>query len=233
MRWVDGNGGGLAGAQNIAFGEARMPVVAVIDDDCVADADWIATVERAFASETGLALLGGRVDPLPPAGERTLAVSSRTSAARRRFAGRSAPWNVGSGNNFAVRSEWFERVGGCDERLGPGTPGQGALDMDLFYRVLRAGGAGLYEPEAIVEHERVLTRGSAGAALAVRPRHGRCLRSACARARPLWSLAARGVERPEGSGASFLALEAPLGDPPRGSAGVGRNRNGLCARAFR
>ena len=154
VRWVDGNGGGLAGAQNIAFGEARMPVVAVIDDDCVADADWIATVERAFASETGLALLGGRVDPLPPAGERTLAVSSRTSAARRRFAGRSAPWNVGSGNNFAVRSEWFERVGGCDERLGPGTPGQGALDMDLFYRVLRAGGAGLYEPEAIVEHER-------------------------------------------------------------------------------
>ncbi len=60
---------------------------------------------------------------------------------------------MGSGNNFALRQEWFERVGGCDERLGPGTPGQGALDIDLFYRVLRAGGRALYDPDAIVHHE--------------------------------------------------------------------------------
>jgi GT2 family glycosyltransferase len=159
VRWADGDGGGLAGAQNVAFGGTRMPVVAVIDDDCVADREWIATVERTFAAERGLALLGGQVRPLPSKGERTLAVSSRTSATRRRFAGRSAPWTVGSGNNFAVRREWFERIGGCDERLGPGTPGQGALDMDLFYRVLRAGGPGLYEPEAVVEHERASPAG--------------------------------------------------------------------------
>ena len=60
---------------------------------------------------------------------------------------------MGSGNNFALRRDWFERVGGGDERLGPGTPGQGALDIDLFYRVLRAGGRALYDPDAIVRHE--------------------------------------------------------------------------------
>ena len=85
-------------------------------------------------------------------------MSSRTGAARREFSGKSLPWLVGSGNNFAVRREWFERVGGCDPRLGPGTPGQGALDMDLFYRVLRAGGPGRYEPGALVHHERVTRR---------------------------------------------------------------------------
>lgn len=156
MRWVDGGAGGLAGAQQTAFDHARLAVVAVLDDDCVADVGWIETLERTFAREPELALVCGRVAPLPGAGH---PVASRTAVAPRRFHGRSLPWNVGSGNNFAVRREWFERVDGCDERLGPGTPGQGALDMDLFYRVLRAGGSGLYEPTALVGHERATKAG--------------------------------------------------------------------------
>jgi len=130
-----------------------MPLIAVLDDDCVADFGWIEQLERAFAADPELALLGGRVLALPAAGERTFAVASRTSTKRREFSRPSAPWQVGSGNNFALRRDWFERVGGGDERLGPGTPGQGALDIDLFYRVLRAGGRALYDPDAIVRHE--------------------------------------------------------------------------------
>jgi GT2 family glycosyltransferase len=152
-RWVAGGGDGLAGGQNAAFRHATMPLVAVLDDDCVADAGWIEELERAFAADPELALVGGRVLALPAAGERSFAVASRTSTERRAFSRPSAPWHVGSGNNFALRQDWFERVGGCDERLGPGTPGQGALDIDLFYRVLRAGGRALYDPDAIVHHE--------------------------------------------------------------------------------
>ena len=81
-------------------------------------------------------------------------VSSRTSEIPREFAGRVPPWDLGSGNNFAVRRSWFERVGGCDERLGPGSPGRGGVDMDLFYRLLRAGARGRYEPELLVHHEQ-------------------------------------------------------------------------------
>jgi len=152
-RWVEGGGNGLAGGQNAAFRHATMPLIAVLDDDCVADFGWIEQLERAFAADPELALLGGRVLALPAAGERTFAVASRTSTKRREFSRPSAPWQVGSGNNFALRRDWFERVGGGDERLGPGTPGQGALDIDLFYRVLRAGGRALYDPDAIVRHE--------------------------------------------------------------------------------
>jgi GT2 family glycosyltransferase len=151
VRWVDGGAGGLAGGQQAAFEHAEEAVVAVLDDDCVADPGWIEAIEQAFARDPELALVCGRVVPLAGEGE---PVASRTGTRRRRFRGRSLPWNVGSGNNFALRRAWFDGVGGCDARLGPGTPGQGALDMDLFYRVLRAGGPALYEPAAVIEHER-------------------------------------------------------------------------------
>ena len=58
-----------------------------------------------------------------------------------------------------MRRDWFDRIGGSDDRLGPGTPGRGGLDMDLFYRALRAGGAALYEPTAVVRHERATPDG--------------------------------------------------------------------------
>jgi GT2 family glycosyltransferase len=131
----------------------------VIDDDCVAHPDWLATLERRFGDDAGLVLVAGGVLPLAPPGDRRHPVSSRIATRRATFSGKVLPWRVGSGNNFAVRREWFGRVGGCDLRLGPGRPGQGALDMDLFYRLLRAGGRGLYEPEAVVFHERATREG--------------------------------------------------------------------------
>jgi GT2 family glycosyltransferase len=82
------------------------------------------------------------------------AVSSRTSTTARTFHNRVRPWEVGSGNNFAVRRAWFDRVGGCDVSLGPGSPGRGAVDIDLFYRLLRAGARARYEPSLVVFHER-------------------------------------------------------------------------------
>jgi hypothetical protein len=64
------------------------------------------------------------------------------------------PWEIGSGNNFAARREWLQRIGGNDERLGPGAPGCGAVDIDLFYRLARAGACVRYEPDVLVYHQR-------------------------------------------------------------------------------
>ncbi len=97
--------------------------------------------------------------PLEAEGARRFPVSSRLSEDRREFSGKAVPWDVGSGNNFALRRSWFERIGGCDERLGPGAPLRGGLDMDLFYRMLRAGGRARYEPAALVLHERTTREG--------------------------------------------------------------------------
>jgi GT2 family glycosyltransferase len=70
------------------------------------------------------------------------------------YRGRFLPWAVGSGANTAVRRDWLERIGGFNERLGAGSGGQSAEDVDLLYRLLRAGATVRYEPDAIVYHER-------------------------------------------------------------------------------
>ena len=153
VRYQADDGFGLGRGQNRAVAMATQSAVAVLDDDCVADDRWVETADRLL-SGGGLDLVGGRVLPLPDDRPGVVPVSSRTSEYRRDFHGPVAPWDLGSGNNFAFRRDCFDRVGGCDERLGPGSPGRGGVDMDLFYRLLRAGARGRYEPELLVYHEQ-------------------------------------------------------------------------------
>lgn len=142
---------GLGRSQNLAVAHARNERVAVLDDDCVADAGWLVTMSRTL-DEVDVA--AGRVLPLGADAPDLVPVASRTSTVRRDFDRRALPWDVGSGNNFAFAREWYERIGGCDERLGPGSRGRGAVDLDLFYRFVRAGARVRYEPDAVVYHER-------------------------------------------------------------------------------
>jgi GT2 family glycosyltransferase len=173
---------GLGASQNMAFLQARHEIVAVIDDDCVADARWLALIVSELGQRADVDGVTGRVLPLAADGERTFPVASRTSEVRREFEGTAFPWEVGSGNNFALRREAFLRCGGCDERLGPGSPAQGGVDMDLFYRLVRSGSRIIYDPRIIVYHERqtraerkarrpMYGRGM-GAAIALRHRSG-------------------------------------------------------------
>jgi GT2 family glycosyltransferase len=166
---------GLAASQNLAIAHTSFPVVAVTDDDCIPDREWLAAIEKAFASMDSLVAVTGRVLPLSPDGDKLFPVSSRTSTLRREFSKKAIPWIVGSGNNFAVKREWFARIGGCDERLGPGSAGQGGVDMDLFYRLLRAGGDIRYEPEMLVYHERQTKAGR----LARRSMYGHGMGACC------------------------------------------------------
>ena len=149
---------GLGAAQNVAVRATSCPLVAVLDDDCVAASGWLAAVAGVL-DDGGQDVVTGPVLALEPDGERTEAVSTRTSLEPRSFRPTDAPWHVGSGNNFALRREWFDRVGGCDERLGPGSPGLGGVDMDLFYRLLRGGARIAYEPTALVFHARTTVAG--------------------------------------------------------------------------
>ena len=147
-------GSGLGASQNTGVARARRAIVAVTDDDCVVDPRWLSVTARAFGGPRPVDLLTGRVLPLGPETAGLYPVSSRTSVVARELGRDAMPWDVGSGNNFAVNREAFLAIGGNDERLGPGSPGQGGVDMDLFYRLLRAGARARYDPGSVVFHER-------------------------------------------------------------------------------
>jgi GT2 family glycosyltransferase len=145
---------GLGASQNVAVSLAATELVAITDDDCVVDARWLESLAGAFETTPPVDLVGGAVHALPAEGDRTWPVSLRTSSAPLDLRGYAPPWRVGSGNNFAVRRATYLALGGCDERLGPGSPGKGGVDTDLFYRFLRSGARVRYEPRAVVYHER-------------------------------------------------------------------------------
>jgi glycosyltransferase involved in cell wall biosynthesis len=151
---VTQEGRGLSASQNLGVRTAASPIVAILDDDCVPDAHWVETIEAVFAAPDAPDLVGGRILPLPPNGDRVAAVSSRTSEQPGEQRWPALPWRVGSGGNFAVRRDRYLGVGGNDERLGTGSPGRAGNDIDLFYRLLRDGAVARVEPAVLVHHER-------------------------------------------------------------------------------
>jgi GT2 family glycosyltransferase len=148
-------GVGLSRARNLALEAARCPFVAVVDDDCIPDAGWLAAITSGFSRHNGADGVCGPVLPLPRNGERVFPVSSRTSRTKADYTSGAVPWRVGTGGNFAARTDLVRTLGGYDCRLGAGSSSSGGEDIDLIYRMLRAGATIRYCPEAIVRHERV------------------------------------------------------------------------------
>ena len=154
LKYVRQPGRGLATSRNLAIALASRPIVVFTDDDCVPDPAWLAGIVAGFAGMEQADAVTGRILPLGPDRPGFHAMSTRSSRVRTVYRGRSLPWRAGSGANTAVSRRWLERIGGFDERLGAGSPGRSAEDMDLIYRLLRAGATIRYEPDAIVFHER-------------------------------------------------------------------------------
>jgi GT2 family glycosyltransferase len=145
---------GLSASRNAALAAARAPVIAMTDDDCAPAPGWLRAVERAFAEDPEPTAVTGRILPLGPEAPGLFAVSSRPSTIPAQYSGKAPPWQAASGGNFSVRREWWERLGGFDERLGAGSRGQASEDIDFAYRLLRCRRLILYEPDALVYHER-------------------------------------------------------------------------------
>ena len=154
VTYVHQDATGIAVSRNAAVAHASHPIVVFTDDDCVADGRWLTSVTRAFDRADKPDAVTGRILPLGPETPGFYPVSLRTSNLQAIYSGRSIPWKAGSGANTAVRREWLQRIGGFDTRLGGGSPGQAAEDIDVLYRLLRAGAKLSYEPDAIILHER-------------------------------------------------------------------------------
>lgn len=138
---------GAAAARNTGVAATSAPIVAVTDDDCRPHEGWTAAVERAFA-DPRTAFVTGQV--VADNGISSPVFLAGTEP--RTYVWPQDPMHFGHGANSAFRRAHFDQVGGYDEMLGPGAPLHNAEDHDLFWRLLRAGWTGRFEPSAIVEH---------------------------------------------------------------------------------
>lgn len=154
----NGQARGLSGARNSGLEVAQSPLVAFLDDDATARADWIARLAHACRSADTLGA-GGRVLP-------------RWLKDRPRWFPDEFLWVVGCtyrgmptaprvvrnvyGGCFCLRREVFEVAGGFRTELGRVASNRmGCEETELCIRAARRwpGRGFFYDPLAIVEHD--------------------------------------------------------------------------------
>jgi glycosyltransferase involved in cell wall biosynthesis len=165
---------GTSFARNSGLRSARGKIAAFVDDDVIADQDWLRRLIVPFEADrevncvTGL-VLPARLDTQAQTwfeeygafdkgftrlvwslDDRNLTIPGTPGARDALF-----PYSAGvygSGNNMAFRRNALLELGGFDPALGGGALTRGGEDLDVFLGVILAGGALVYEPPAMVRH---------------------------------------------------------------------------------
>jgi GT2 family glycosyltransferase len=158
---------GLSRARNHGVARAQFELIGFTDDDTRVDPGWPAAIAAGFAADSEAMCVTGLV-----------ASSSLDTGSERYFDSRYSwgeafeprrydllthrhpsvlyPFSAGvfgTGANFAIRRSAVNELGGFDPILGTGGPGRGGEDLDMFLRVILAGGRIGYLPSSLVWHQ--------------------------------------------------------------------------------
>jgi glycosyltransferase involved in cell wall biosynthesis len=156
LHYVHESRQGNAYARNAGVKQAAASIIAFLDDDCIADENWVATIKSAFDRDPQLDFVGGRVLPVwerdPPSwlnpahwaplalldyGTEALSIDGQT------------PRGLLTAN-IAVRKEVFEELGGFLPALQRVKGSIGSMeDHEFLLRICRGGKRGLYLPDLI------------------------------------------------------------------------------------
>ncbi len=167
-RYIQERRPGLDFARNRAVSSATGDIIAFLDDDAEADPYWVRSVAECFAAFPKAAGVTGLTLPLELETRAQELFEANGGYARgflrrvlprdgKRLLGLRVPLvvdttDVGTGCNMAFRRAVLQQLHGFDEALdtGPSLPGGG--DLDMLYRVTKAGHELVYEPRALVHH---------------------------------------------------------------------------------
>jgi GT2 family glycosyltransferase len=167
VRYVTEPRPGLDHARNRGVAESSRPIVAFTDDDARVDSRWALEISRFFAANPDTSALTGLVLPLgleteaqarfegylgfgrgfEPQWYHAAEAGRQPIAAQHGNTGR-----LGTGANMAFRRSALDAVGGFHPGLDAGSRAGGGGDLEILFRILKAGGLVGYRPSALVRH---------------------------------------------------------------------------------
>ena len=132
-------------------------VIAFLDDDAIAEPDWIEALVDGYEQTDGIAV-GGRMVPEWVAGRPSFLPEEFYWLIGANYEERLEPWSEVRntlGSNMSFRRTIFEEVGGFDEGMGLTGENQiQAEETEFAMRMYDTFGKGmLYVPEAVVAHK--------------------------------------------------------------------------------
>ena len=144
---------GKSAAINDAVHAATGNVLAFLDDDVVVDKTWLTSIEEFF--QRGQYHVGQGIirlqSPARDDPEIQKLVQRYRTIPKLEHDPKLAEVHSLNGSNFFVSRNVFDRVGGFDERLGPGASGT-SEDVEFAHRLARSGIGIGYASKAVVYH---------------------------------------------------------------------------------
>jgi glycosyltransferase involved in cell wall biosynthesis len=166
VRYVCENRPGLSWARNCGLQNTQAEIVAYIDDDEIADPNWLAELVVGFKAAAQVACVTGAIIPAE--------IETQPQYWFEQYGGHSKGrgfdrfiFNTrmdrtqsalfpnppfGAGGNMAFDAAILRRLGGFDTALGAGTLARGGEDTAAFFHVLRKGYQLVFSPAALVRH---------------------------------------------------------------------------------
>ena len=156
LRYIAEPRQGNAYARNTGVEQAHAPIVAFLDDDVVADENWIQTINSAFERDPQLSFVGGKVLPLWDSNPPSWLTRSQWAPLalldygdeEKEIAG-EMPLGLLTAN-IAFRKEVFADIGSFSAAVQRVKDSIGSMeDTEFLMRVCRSGRTGRYLPDLI------------------------------------------------------------------------------------
>jgi GT2 family glycosyltransferase len=144
VEYVPSTERGRSAGINRGLERVRTPFVAITDDDCFVEGDWLRNMLSALQGAPD-AIVTGRVTP---AGDDTVEFCAVTSDEPRIYRRPQLRAHPLIGGNMGVSMANVHRIGPFDEHPAL----HAAEDSDWGYRALRLGIPIMYRPEVVVRH---------------------------------------------------------------------------------